>query len=77
MHLCIGKITLNLWAYLAHLGESYYFSLQAETHPVPEIQCFIYRFSIIFINCKTPYNGQSPFMCSIMKTNKIHSITHM
>jgi len=73
----IGKITVNLWAYWAQLSESYYFSLQAETDPVPEIQYFIYHFPINFINCKTPYNGQSPLMYSIMKTNKIHSITHM
>jgi hypothetical protein len=77
VHLRIGKITLNLWAYWAQLSESYYFSLQAETGPVSEIQCFIYHFSISFINCKTPNNGQSPFMYSIMKTNKIHSITHV
>lgn len=53
VHLCIGKITLKLWAYWAQLSESYYFSLQAETGPVPEIQCFIYHFSIIFIKYQT------------------------
>lgn len=55
VYLHIGKITLNLWAYWAQLSESYYFSLHTETDPVSEIQCFIYYFSIIFINCKTPY----------------------
>ena len=40
MHLRIGKLTLNLWVYWAQLTESYYFSLEAETDPVPvpEIQ---------------------------------------
>jgi hypothetical protein len=41
VHLCIGNITLNLQTYWAQPSESYYFSLQAETDPVPEIVSYL------------------------------------
>jgi hypothetical protein len=77
VHLCIGKITLNLQAYWVQPSESYCFSLQAETDPIPEIVFYLLFLKLFLLIFKTPYNGQSPNIYSIMKTNKIHGITHM